>query len=64
VRTIAHDIGQKLECGGHLKNLRRTISGELHVDQALPLETLLAMPLPELEARLLPIHAVAPRIAR
>lgn len=64
VRTIAHDIGQKLECGGHLKNLRRTISGELHVDQALPLETLLTMPLPELEARLLPIHAVAPRIAR
>jgi tRNA pseudouridine55 synthase len=64
VRTIAHDVGQRLECGGHLKNLRRTVSGELHVDQALPLEELLNMPLHELGARLLPIHAVAPRIAR
>src|SRR5450432_116827 len=24
VRTIAHDLGQKLECGGHLSALRRT----------------------------------------
>ena len=64
VRTIAHDIGQKLECGGHLKNLRRTSSGELHVDQALTLDALLNLPLPELAERLLPIHAVAPRIAR
>lgn len=64
VRTIAHDVGQKLNCGGHLKNLRRTVSGELSVDQALPLETLLDMPLHELGERLLPIHQVAPRIAR
>ena len=64
VRTIAHDVGQKLECGGHLKNLRRTASGELSVDQALTLEELLNMPLHELGERLLPIHQVAPRIAR
>jgi tRNA pseudouridine55 synthase len=27
VRTYAHDIGQKLGCGAHLTNLRRTRSG-------------------------------------
>lgn len=64
VRTIAHDVGQKLNCGGHLKSLRRTASGELSVDQALTLDELLNLPLPELGARLLPIHQVAPRIAR
>ncbi len=64
VRTLAHDLGAKLGCGGHLKSLRRTESGELNVNQALPLETLLDMPLPELHARLLPVHEVTPRIAR
>lgn len=63
VRTLAHDLGQKLGCGGHLKDLRRTASGDLRVDDALPLETLLDMPLPELEKRLLPVHQVAPTIA-
>jgi len=63
VRTLAHDLGEKIGCGGLLKSLRRTASGELKLEQALPLEDLLAMPLPELEKRLLPVHAVAPRIA-
>lgn len=63
VRTLAHDLGQKLGCGAHLKALRRTACGELRVEQALPLEQLLALPLPELEQRLIPVHVAAPRIA-
>lgn len=62
VRTLAHDVGQRLGCGAHLKRLRRTASGDLRVEQALPLEQLLAMPLPELERRLIPVHVAAPRI--
>jgi tRNA pseudouridine55 synthase len=64
VRTLAHDLGEKLGCGGHLKSLRRTASGDLRVEQAARLEDLLAMPLPQLHQRLLPVHEVAPRIAQ
>lgn len=63
IRTLAHDLGQKLGFGGHLKALRRTASGDLRVEQALPLEALLALPLPELERRLIPVHEAAPRVA-
>lgn len=63
VRTLAHDLGNKLGCGAHLKSLRRTAAGDLRVTESLPLEALLEMPLPELHARLLPVHEVAPRIA-
>ncbi len=63
VRTLAHDLGAKLGCGGHLSALRRTASGDLNISQATPLEDLLAMSIPELEERLIPVHRAAPRIA-
>ncbi len=31
VRTLAHDLGQKLGCGAHLAALRRTASDKFHV---------------------------------
>ena len=31
VRTYAHDIGEKLECGAHLSQLRRTRSGKFDI---------------------------------
>jgi tRNA pseudouridine55 synthase len=37
VRTICHDLGQKLNCGGHLSRLRRTGSGQFRVEKAYPL---------------------------
>jgi tRNA pseudouridine55 synthase len=40
VRTYAHDIGQELGCGAHLSALRRTKSGRLTVEGALPIEAL------------------------
>ncbi len=33
VRTYAHDIGEALGCGAHLKSLRRTKSGRFDVSQ-------------------------------
>lgn len=35
VRTYAHDIGEALGCGAHLKELRRTRSGRFMVDGAI-----------------------------
>jgi tRNA pseudouridine55 synthase len=53
VRTLAHDLGQKIGCGAHLAALRRTAIDKLSVTQALTLEQLQAMTLPDIERRLL-----------
>jgi tRNA pseudouridine55 synthase len=34
IRSLAHDIGQHLGCGGYLSSLRRTKIGEYHVEKA------------------------------
>jgi tRNA pseudouridine55 synthase len=38
VRTYAHDIGEVLGCGAHLKSLRRTKSGRFDVTNAITIE--------------------------
>lgn len=63
VRTLAHDVGEKLGCGGHLSALRRTASGDLRLERATTLEELMAMPLPDIEKRLVPVYEAAPRVA-
>lgn len=63
VRTIAHDLGQKLGCGAHLSALRRTGSGKFSISQCLPLEEIEALSLPEIEKRLIPVYEAAPRVA-
>lgn len=40
IRTLADDLGRALGVGGHLTALRRTKSGQSHVDQAVGLEDL------------------------
>jgi tRNA pseudouridine55 synthase len=40
IRSLAHDLGQRLGCGAHLAALRRTASGALSVAQAVPLAAL------------------------
>ena len=49
VRSIAHDLGQKLGCGAHLKTLRRMVSGSFDVANALPLDAVLKLSSAELE---------------
>ena len=64
VRTLAHDLGQKLGCGAHLSALRRTATEKYHVAQALTLDQILALPLPEIEARLIPARDAMPSFVR
>jgi len=40
VRSLAHDIGQKLGCGAHLEGLRRTGVAEFTLERAFTLEQL------------------------
>ncbi len=40
VRSLAHDIGRKLGCGGYLAELRRTEVGGITIDRAVTLENL------------------------
>ena len=39
MRSLAHDIGSEIGCGGHLKELIRTRSGPFHIADSLDLET-------------------------
>jgi tRNA pseudouridine55 synthase len=64
VRTIAHDLGQKLGCGAHLSALRRTGSGKFTIDQCFSLDAIEALPLGDIEKRLIPVHEAAPRVAQ
>lgn len=43
VRSIAHELGQKVGCGAHLSALRRLDSGRFSVEDSTRLEDLLAM---------------------
>ncbi len=58
VRTLAHDLGQKLGCGAHLAALRRTATDKFNVAQAITLDELQKLSLGEIEKRL-----IAPRDA-
>jgi tRNA pseudouridine55 synthase len=59
VRSIAHDLGQKLGCGGHLATLRRVTSGKFDVAQAIPLADVLKLAPRELEKRVVPFLKLA-----
>lgn len=54
VRTIAHELGQKIGCGAHLHSLRRIASGRFNLADALPLEQVLKLSQSELEQRVIP----------
>ncbi len=43
VRSLAHDLGQTLGCGGHVTSLRRLASGPWKVEKAVPLDDLVAL---------------------
>src|SRR2546421_2020136 len=53
VRTYAHDIGELLSCGAHLKSLRRTQSGRFGVDNAISVEQIKELPRDEIAQRIL-----------
>lgn len=63
VRTVAHDLGQKIGCGAHLSSLRRTATGKFTVSQCLTIEQIQALPIPELEKLLVPVREAVPSFA-
>lgn len=46
IRTLCHDIGQRLGCGAHMTALRRIRSGRFHIKDALSLEELANLKIP------------------
>ena len=40
MRSVAHDLGEKMGCGAHLKSLRRTAVAEFEIEEAHTLEEL------------------------
>jgi tRNA pseudouridine55 synthase len=63
IRSIAHDLGQRLGCGGLLSCLRRTHAGEYSVDQAKTLDHLAALAAEQrLAEALIPVAAMLPDI--
>ena len=59
VRTLAHDLGQKLGCGAHLATLRRIVSGKFDVQDAIQYEDLLHLSVSELQKRVIPFLKLA-----
>src|SRR5580698_9458338 len=59
IRSIAHDLGQKLGCGAHLSALRRSASGKFDVADTTPLDTVLNMSPAQLEKRVMPFLKLA-----
>jgi tRNA pseudouridine55 synthase len=63
VRSIAHELGQKVGCGAHLATLRRAMSGKFDVAQAVPFEEVLKLAPNELEKRVIPFVNLVAMIA-
>jgi tRNA pseudouridine55 synthase len=59
VRTYAHDIGQTLGCGAHLKSLRRSKSGRFDVAQAITVDKIKTAPPEEVLGRVLTLPEVS-----
>lgn len=49
IRSLAHDLGQKLGVGGHLSKLERTRIGEYKLEDALTIEDIIAIRKKQLE---------------
>jgi tRNA pseudouridine55 synthase len=59
VRTYAHDIGEKLGCGGHLSALRRTRSGKFTLDRAVTVADLKTAPREDLLKSLISLEEIS-----
>jgi tRNA pseudouridine55 synthase len=59
VRSIAHELGQKIGCGAHLATLRRIMSGKFDVADAISLADVLRLTMAELEKKVIPFLKLA-----
>ncbi|MFA5688404.1 MAG: tRNA pseudouridine(55) synthase TruB [Kiritimatiellales bacterium] len=58
VRTLAHDLGQRLGCGACLSQLRRTKSGEFKLADARTLDEILKWDRAEFEKNIITVHDI------
>ena len=63
VRTLAHDLGNRIGCGAHLRALRRTATDKFSVAQALTMEDIERLSIPDIEKRLIPVSQAVPSVA-
>lgn len=61
IRSLAHDLGEMLGCGGHVAELRRTAVGTFSTDTAVPLDHLTA---DNLHTYLLPAETAVAHLPR
>jgi len=59
VRSLAHELGQKLGCGAHLATLRRVAAGKYDVADAIEYEQAIRTPSSELQKRVIPFLKLA-----
>lgn len=60
IRTLAFDIGRAAGCGAHLREIRRTRSGQFTLENAAPPEALVA----NCRERLVPMEELLPHLPR
>ena len=60
VRTVFHDLGQKLDCGGHLTSLRRTKINDFSIEGVPSLEEIETMGTGEFQSLLIPVREAVP----
>jgi tRNA pseudouridine55 synthase len=63
VRSMAHELGQKIGCGAHLKTLRRVTSGKFDVANAISFEDVMGLTNAELEQRVIPFLRLTASLA-
>jgi tRNA pseudouridine55 synthase len=59
VRSLAHELGQKLGCGAHLATLRRVAAGKYDVADAIEYEQAIRTSSSELQKRVIPFLKLA-----
>jgi tRNA pseudouridine55 synthase len=62
VRSLAHELGQKLGCGAHLATLRRTAAGKFDVADAIAFEDALELSEADLAKRVIPFLKLAAQV--
>lgn len=60
VRTVAHDLGEKIGCGAHLSALRRTASDRFSIDQAVKLADLETLEVAQIRRLMLTTYEATP----
>jgi tRNA pseudouridine55 synthase len=65
VRSLAHDMGQKIGCGAHLAEITRTAVGEFSLEQAITIEELAAAAWEgKFQSRMIPLEGLLSNLPR